>query len=178
MRIAAQKVRVKAREKAVATASASSSHAAPARVATGMATVQNAAPEKGRLTTSATKQHVTMAPAQIVRVQIARQQAPARTAHAPTASALIARSVRLALVPILALIQAQHALSIAVRTDRVLNVHTLSVQTAIVPTLAKHTPVIVPITLASRRVIVALTGAASVKAAASKIGTASARPSS
>ena len=134
-----------------------------------MATVKNAVPENGRLTTFATKQHVTMDHA-----QIARQQAPARTARAQTApvtkvSALIARIVQQTLGPMLV----QTARSIAVQTDHVLIVHTPSAQTA-----ANHMPQIVPITPVSRQVIGAVIGAANARVAARPIGTASARQSS
>jgi hypothetical protein len=177
MKTAAQKVPVKVHVKAVAMANASSSHAAPVRAATGIVAakivartvnVQSAAPANGRLLALEATPHVTMD-----RVQIARQQSPARTAHAPMANVLIARSVQQRLATILAPIQDQAALNIAVRTDHVLNVHTPSAHIA-----ANRTPVIVPTTPASYLGTAVENGLANAKVAASKIGTASARPNS
>lgn len=171
-----------------------------------MATGQNAAPANARHTTSATRPHAQNARVQSVRAQTVRattvpeptssaattinahlrhaqkdpMQAPARMALAQKApvtkvSALIARSVQQA--------RTRGTPSIAVRTDRVPSVRTLNVQTLIVHTpnahiAANRTPLIVPITPVSHQVTVAAIGVANAKAAASKIGTASARQNS
>lgn len=176
-------------------------------MATGMATAQNAAPANARHITSATRPRAQNAPVQSVRAQTVRattvpaatsgaamtisarsrhaqkvpiqapmqapMQAPARKARAQKApvkkaSVSSARSVPLTL----ALLQARVTPSTAIRTDRVPSVRTPNAQIA-----ANLTPPIVPITPVSRQVIEAATGAANAKAAASKTGTASARPS-
>lgn len=203
MKIAAQKVRVKAGRMATE----NSNRAAPARVATGMATVQNAAPANARHTTCATRPHAQNARVQSVRAQTVRattvpeatssaattinahlrhaqkdpMQAPAWMARARMAlaqkapvtkvSALIARSVQQA--------RARGTPSIAVRTDRVLIVHTPSVQTLIDRTpnahiAANRTPPIVPIALVNHQAI----AVANAKEVVSKIGMASARQNS